>query len=206
MIYRNKRQVIETLIQKTDAVLDIGFLGQGIQKGDPNWPHALLAERAGALYGLDTLLSSEYQNDSRYKQASAEQFDFGITFDVIFAADLIEHLSNPGLFLERCKKHLKPNGRLVLTTPNAFNLFNLAEKLSKREPTSNSDHTMYFNSTTLCALLKKNGWKAIAVDFIYSLEYSHKESVKKKFLNGVYAALARFTDKFIETIVVVATV
>ena len=49
--------------------------------------------------------------------ASAETFELQQQFDTIIAGELIEHLANPGLFLQQARKHLAPNGRIVITTP-----------------------------------------------------------------------------------------
>lgn len=163
-MYYNKKDLIDTRVNRQDTVLGVGFLGQGIKKGSLHWPHILLQQNAKEVYGLDVELDEEFKNNSLYREASAEDFSFPVKFDVIFAGDLIEHLSNPGLFLECCKKHLKQNGRLILTTPNTFNLFNIAEKLTKREPTINEDHTLYFNDKTLLRLLVKNGMSACEVN------------------------------------------
>lgn len=205
-MYYDKLELLSKHVASTDTVLDVGFLGQGIQKNNTRWPHALLKQRAKDVYGLDLCLGSEYKDNPHYLEASAEQFAFPVKFDVIFAGDLIEHLSNPGLFLRCCAAHLNPNGRLILTTPNTFNLFNLAEKLTKREPSVNPDHTVYFNSKVLRKLLEKNGMGAREVGFLYTLGYDHAESWKKKFLNGIYWILSQFTDKFIETVVIIATI
>jgi 2-polyprenyl-3-methyl-5-hydroxy-6-metoxy-1,4-benzoquinol methylase len=40
------------------------------------------------------------------------------TFDVIYAAELIEHLYNPDYFLEECYRVLKKNGVIIVSTPN----------------------------------------------------------------------------------------
>lgn len=205
-MYYNKKELISSKIHASDRVLDVGFLGQGIQEGNNEWPHVLLKKHAGEVYGVDLELTKKYTHDAHYKAMSAEHFSFSITFDCIFAGDLIEHLSNPGLFLECCKKHLLPEGRLIITTPNTFNLFNLTEKLTKREPTVNADHTCYFNDKTLRTLLEKNGMEATEVSFLYTLGYAHTESWKKKFLNVLYWIASRFTDKFVETLVIVARI
>ena len=205
-MYLNKKDLILKQVTATDCVLDIGFLGQGVQERNENWPHALLERQAAEVYGVDLELSPKYAHDPHYKEMSAEDFSFPVTFDLIFAGDLIEHLSNPGLFLANCRKHLAPGGRLLITTPSAFNLFNLAEKLTKREPTVNADHTCYFNSKTLKKLLEKNGMEAVEVSFLYSLGCEYDESWKKKFLNVLYWLASKCTDKFIETLVVVAKV
>ncbi len=206
MIYRNKEQLIRSCIHKTDVVLDVGFWGQGITHEEENWPHTILKKNAQEVYGIDVDLRNSFLNDPHYIQSSAEDFYFPVKFDVIFAGDLIEHLSNPGLFLESCRRNLKEDGRLVLTTPNTFNLFNITEKITKNEPTVNSDHTCYFNSKTLRTLLRKNNFLLKEVNYIYSLEIDFKESLKKKILNILYSLLSHVTDKFIETLVIVAVV
>lgn len=207
MIYRTKGEYIRERIQATDVVLDVGFVGQGIRVDNPASSHAILRSVAADVYGIDTqvYIPVDERLQGRYLLANAEQFSLGRLFDVIYAGDLIEHLSNPGLFLESCRAHLVPEGRLILTTPNCFNLFNLAEKLSKSEPTVNSDHTVYFNPKTLATLLRKNGFEIVDTAYIYSLEVNYRESLKKRFLNAIYWASSLFTEKFIETLCVTAT-
>jgi len=205
-VYRNKAELIRSSVESEDIVLDVGFLGQGIKLGEENWPHGLMQTRAKEVFGLDLKIDREAFPDTvHYIEGSAENFSFpGTTFDLVFAGDLIEHLPNPGLFLESVKRHLAPNGRLLLTTPNAFNLFNLTEKLSKQEPTVNADHTCYFNVKTLRVLLAKCGFELVETGYIYTLEYGHKESIKKKALNILYKLLSLKTTKYLETLVVVA--
>ncbi len=205
MVYKNKKDLVNSLIGTKDVVLDVGFWGQGIGIDDKNWVHSLLKHRACAVYGLDMNYDeSRLEQSANYQRGSAENFNFPIKFDIIFAADLIEHLSNPGLFLQSCARNLKPNGRLIITTPNCFNLFNIAEKFSKNEPTVNKDHTCYFNYRTLKRLLEKNNFIAGELAFLYSLDIGNKESLKKKFLNLIYFIFSKFTSKFIETLVVSA--
>jgi 2-polyprenyl-3-methyl-5-hydroxy-6-metoxy-1,4-benzoquinol methylase len=203
MMYRSKEDLIAALVFSTDVVLDIGFVGQGTRADRRDWPHRLIQERAKEVYGIDLEIPDNLKGNPRYKEASAEGFSFDTKFSLIFAGDLIEHLSNPGLFLDRCRMHLAPGGRLVLTTPNAFNLFNLAEKLSKYEPTVNSDHTCYFNTKVLRTLLQKNNYKVLEMSYLYTLGKLHRESFKKKILNTLYSICSRTTDKFGETIVCV---
>lgn len=204
-IYKNKAELMEKLIKETDIVLDVGFWGQGINMNHNNWVHSLLKERAKEVYGIDVDFdSSNLSNPANYKKGSAENFDFDVKFDVIFAGDLIEHLSNPGLFLASCRRNLKDDGKLIITTPNCFNLFHLAEKITKMEPTVNPDHVCYFNSKTLRRLLSKNGWRAAETGYLYSLGVDYRESYKKKFLNVIYYIASKFTNKYLETLVIIA--
>lgn len=205
-VFKNKKALIQASIHKGCKVLDVGFLGQGIQKGNTSWPHALIKEITDDVYGVDLGVDAATFPAGRYQSASAEVFSFsGTTFDTIFAGDLIEHLPNPGLFLASASRHMQPESRLILTTPNCFNLFNLTEKLMKDEPTVNHDHTCYFNHKTLRKLLEKCGFAVESIGYVYSLEYDHPESWKKKLLNILYRILSFFTPKYLETLVMVTS-
>lgn len=203
--YKNKRALINDLIPDDTSVLDVGFWGQGVSYGDDNWVHRLLSLKTKNLYGLDLDFdNTKLKNKENYFKVSAEDFSLNRKFEIIFAGDLIEHLSNPGKFLISCRNHLSDNGRLVITTPNTFNLFNMAGKIMNFDPVVNHDHTCYYNSKTITQLLKKNGWKVEKISYLYSLGVKHQESLKKKFLNLVYKILSFFTVKYMETMVVVA--
>lgn len=205
---KNKTELLDTLIKADDVVLDVGFWGQGIKIDSDHWPHRLLLSRAKDVYGIDIDFDESQMksfDESKYKKQAAEDFSFDIKFNVIFAGDLMEHLVNPGFFLENAKKHLAPGGRLILSTPNTYNLFSIAGKIANEEPVTNSDHTFYFNRRTIKTLLRKCGWEVNQFGFMYSLEYDIKESSKKKFLNVIYRILSWFTPKYYETLIVVAT-
>lgn len=203
-IYRDKKELIERLISKNDVVVDIGFWGQGVDINNPAWIHDQLKAKAKRVYGLDIEFDSAKFTPPLYIKANAEDFSLPEPVDVVFAGDLIEHLSNPGLFLESAKRNLSAGGRLIVSTPNTFNLFNLVEKLTKNEPTVNKEHTFYFNRKTLDTLFTRHQFEIIEVAFIYKLDVVYQESWKKKILNLIYRLLSKFTDKFIETIVIVA--
>lgn len=205
MTFKNKKELIAQLITSEDVVLDVGFWGQGVDHRQSNWVHGLIKARAKDVYGVDT----EFDEDAvmprdHYQKATAEHSHFDTRFDIIFCGDVIEHLPNPGTFLEACKGMLSPRGKIILTTPNCFNLFNLFEKLSKVEPTVNHDHVAYYNSKTLNRLLEKVGYESVDVSYLYTLETRHQESWKKKVQNALYRLLSFFTEKFMETLVVTA--
>ena len=205
--YKNKEELLDSLIKREDSILDVGFWGQGVSIDDDNWPHRILKNRVDNIYGLDIVFDeSKLENPENYFKASAENFNLEKKFDVIFAGDLIEHLSNPGLFLKSAKRHLNPGGRIIITTPNAFNLFVIAGKLANFEPVVNHDHTCYFNSKTMKTLLNKNDLELSQLGYVYTLGVKHKESLKKKILNFIYKIFSKFTPKYFETMVVVSKV
>ena len=44
------------------------------------------------------------------------------TFDVVYSIDVIEHLPNPKQFISEAYRVLKPDGKLIIITPNSKNL------------------------------------------------------------------------------------
>jgi len=57
--------------------------------------------------------------DAIILQGNAEDFDLGDDkYDIIVSLQVIEHLYNPELMLALVKKHLKPEGTFIFTTPN----------------------------------------------------------------------------------------
>lgn len=152
-----KADIIARYARPGMTVLDIGFAGQAVAADNPNSPHSLLKQTGATVYGLDLTLPDGYDRE-RYREGSADNFDFGRAFDAIFAFDLIEHLSNPGLFLACCRKHLAPGGALILTTPNAHGFYPMLLKLFHGVAPCNPDHVAWYDAPTVLKLLNKNGW------------------------------------------------
>lgn len=46
------------------------------------------------------------------------------TFDVVYAAEFIEHIVDPDFFIEECKRVLRPGGYVIITTPNLAAWYN----------------------------------------------------------------------------------
>jgi 2-polyprenyl-3-methyl-5-hydroxy-6-metoxy-1,4-benzoquinol methylase len=93
------------------------------------------------------------------KYADAESMELGRQFDVVFAGELLEHLSNPGMFLAKANSHLKENGLLVLTTPNAFSLQVFLRNILGMKLYINEEHVCFYELNTLRHLLDRYGFK-----------------------------------------------
>lgn len=78
--------------------------------------------------------------------------------DLIVAADVIEHLSNPGRFLDGAHRFFGPGTSMVLTTPNAFYWRNFVYTWQRRERVR-SDHTCWYSHQTLQQLLERHGYR-----------------------------------------------
>lgn len=96
-------------------------------------------------------------------------------FDVIVASEIIEHLMNPGLFLEAVKKFMRPgHTELIVTVPNAFRLSTLIQLLHGVEYI-HPDHNYWFSYATVTNLLKKAGFEIREV-YVYSFEKNQSSS------------------------------
>lgn len=78
-------------------------------------------------------------------------------FEWIFMVEVLEHLLNPQEELEVLRRHLAPNGRLVITTPNAKGLRARIDGFSWRE-IQNPTHINLFTEQTLKACLLNAGF------------------------------------------------
>jgi len=128
------------------SVLEVGC-GNGLGS-------AYLAEKAGRLIGGDVS-----NNAIKYAQnhfhgkftpvlLNGEDLPFlDGCFDVVVAAEVIEHLSQPEDFVKECRRVLNTNGILVLSTPNSEATPSLAK---------HPCHKKEFSPLELRELLQKN--------------------------------------------------
>ncbi len=122
--------------------------------------HYRIREVATSVKGLDRdpkLVERATNEGWQMTLGDAQSFDLGERFDVLWAGELIEHLSNPGGFLDSALRHLAPSGRLVLTTPNAFAVSNFVYRLWGTVRV-NLDHACWYCADTLGVLLNRHGF------------------------------------------------
>jgi SAM-dependent methyltransferase len=147
------------------TVLDVGA-GSGIDR--PDWMHAAVASVASAAVGVELderLAARARERGYDVVAADAQTLDMGRTFDVVWAGELIEHLSCAGGFLDVARRHLVPGGRLVLTTPNAFAVSNFVYRIGGR-PRVNRGHTCWYDETTLSQLLRRHGYEVLEIAYL----------------------------------------
>jgi 2-polyprenyl-6-hydroxyphenyl methylase/3-demethylubiquinone-9 3-methyltransferase len=53
-----------------------------------------------------------------YRCSTVEQMDGHERFDIVLAMEVVEHVSDVGMFLDRCAAMLKPGGMMVISTLN----------------------------------------------------------------------------------------
>jgi 2-polyprenyl-3-methyl-5-hydroxy-6-metoxy-1,4-benzoquinol methylase len=92
------------------------------------------------------------------------------SFDVVLCGDLVEHLRDPERLLARMRPLLRPDGRLVLTTPNVANWANRLGLLFGRwrytdRGILDRTHLHLFTRATLVETLERAGYRVVELDF-----------------------------------------
>ena len=81
-------------------------------------------------------------------------------FDVVVAGEVIEHLSNPGVFLGSLARAC-PQTEVILTTPNAYAARRFWRFLLGHEQV-HPDHVAYYSPLTLRYALQRAGYEILA--------------------------------------------
>lgn len=155
---------IRDIVREIDGgnVLDIGCVQHDPQKrNDPNWLHQHLYEPADAVLGVDRDSEDvEKLQAAGYNVVTgdAEVLDIDGKYDYVVAGELIEHLSNPGKFLQAVKDRLTNGGHLILTTPNVWCWARLKYLIREDGVPCNPEHTHYHDEVTLRQLLNRHGY------------------------------------------------
>ncbi len=152
-------------------VVHVGFVDLGCQSLNEQsgaWLHEHLSRSASELVGID--LDAEGVDLARTRGYEAYAVDcrdvdavhaLGIApADVVVAGEVIEHLDDPGSFLDGLHALMAPGGLLVVTTPNASGLVNTAALLGNLE-VNHPDHVALYTCATLDRMLQRHGWHPV---------------------------------------------
>ena len=142
---------IAELVRGKD-VLDIGSTGDAA--GNDALFRTILAE-AKNVTGIDILPSPH----RHVVQGNMENYGFRKKFDVIVAGDVLEHIDNQGLFLANIRRHLRKDGLLFLSTPNA--------KWWTIIYRPHTTHVLWHDQYTLRLLLERAGFSIRELGFYH---------------------------------------
>ncbi len=146
-------------------ILDIGC-AVGFRKSD--WMHRNIKSIARTIVGLDldnTSVTEIKKMGFDVEQGDAQNFNLNRKFNLIHAGELIEHLDNPGGFLESAGRHLTPDGLLLITTPNALRISNFIYAATGGLKV-NPEHTCWFCNTTIKTLLARKGFEVVEIGYL----------------------------------------
>jgi SAM-dependent methyltransferase len=184
------------LVQRVDYLKEICRDKTVLHLGCTNWPYTKDVLAVGTLLhlelqgiarelwgfdadqeGLDLLAGLGVKNLYRAHLEHLEEVELDQKFDVILAGEMIEHLSNPGLFLRGIKRFMRPDSTLVITTVNAYCgfrmiVYGLRGRGGRAEPV-HPDHVAYYSYSTIHLLLSRE--ELVARRFLfYDLGVEHR--------------------------------
>ena len=131
--------------------LDIGTHAMGwVSRGmDP----AKLSEVGRAMLGVDITLA--YFDPTTVADASC---------DIVMATEVLEHLPDPVAFLREVRRGLKPDGIVVLTTPDVAAVHPPIAKSALNATLSIGLHLILHSRTSLDLALRRAGFSHIRID------------------------------------------
>jgi SAM-dependent methyltransferase len=159
----------------SSRILDVGFIGAcqepflhlGFRKENAN------AKIVGVDINLDGLLKWKLPN-SLAADGGYLPFKVG-SFDVVLCLEVFEHLYCPIPFVKEFWRILRPDGFLVLTTPNAWSWWNFlrhwmigslhsrVQRQVYRHYLGDSDHKQFYDPLSLMNLLDDAGFETTQV-------------------------------------------
>lgn len=159
----------EMVVEKTEGpvVLDLGAVQHDSSNAsNDDWLHDHLVANFETVIGVDMLYKDVCELNKQgynFRQADVTEMQLPIEADTVVCGELIEHVANPGLMLECIHEHLKPQGKLIITTPNPW-LFGRLKRLLMGTHSINDEHVAWYGPTVLKQLLERHGYTVVSVD------------------------------------------
>ena len=183
------------------SVLDLGCVDHEAEKesGD-EWLHRKIKSAARDLLGIDyqiDAVKSLREKGYNVEAGNVEALNLGRTFDAITAGNIIEHVSNPGLFLDSVRRHMRDDSLFLLTTDNCYGLRSLKAILLNDGVIPNNEHVTTFEEKILRQFLERHGFDVVGFYF-YNGPYAN--CWKEKLINF----LCRIRKNFAWQMLVVA--
>ncbi len=164
----SRREMVEEFGRGLD-VLDLGAAGHVALDDLDDWPHGLIRNAAGRAVAVDiSKANCDHYNamgfDFRHADATSE-VDLGERFDRIFISHVIEHVNDPVRLMHFAKRHMKADGRILITTPNPFapRFRHHRRQRGTRYVMANLEHTRWLSITTMHELAWRAGLEMIAL-------------------------------------------
>jgi SAM-dependent methyltransferase len=159
-------------------ILHVGCVGHRVPESAAEQAHSVHYQLCRSFPDLNVLgLDTDAAGIERMKRigfrvdvGDAQNLGFDCDFDTILAGELIEHLHNPGQFLECSARALKRGGRLVLSTPNVFSLMLNLMYWKNYDRAFNPEHALWLCPQTLRELLGRCGFRLAKLEFVDDLE------------------------------------
>ena len=195
---------------KDKKVLHLGcssgtYIHDRIKRG--TFLHSILNENAKSLSGLDidakSLQTMKELGFTNLYEGNAEKLqDSNIkdSFDIVIAGDLLEHITCPGAMLNGVKDLLSQNGKLIISTNNAFGLHYQIKRWLGRY-SEHFEHVCFYSPETLHHLFERHNYKIVEIYGAYTVP---PHSFVDKFLFFIGSPIFKIFPVLAGTLVIVA--
>lgn len=127
-IYKMVRQVLKQHGLYSDVLLDVGC-GTGNLK-------PFVSQLCDRYIGIDAVQYSDFPANTEFVLQNLDQSLTSLAdnmADVVISVETIEHLENPRAFYRELVRLVKPNGYVIVTTPNQLSLLSKITLLLKNQ-------------------------------------------------------------------------
>ena len=134
-----------------------------------------------------------------FERVSIEQFKSKEKFDLVICSEIIEHVKNDDLFLQKIHQQLKKNGILYLSTPSPENILYQKGKLNQFD--KEVGHLRRYTQKEIIEKLEKNNFKIKKNKKIESplrnLLFNSRIAFLNKFIRGPLVPAFDLFDRFL---------
>lgn len=171
-MYPERRCVLQDIVDRIAALQDRGTI-LDVGCGDGHFLY-LCAKKGFQCFGVeDSKALSAYASEKTGAQILQGQYNPAMfsegRFDIITLIQVLEHIPTPIDVLETAKRHLRPNGLLVIEIPSIDSPHFLAYRWTRikkfvQPPTGVIHcHYGYYNTKSLLTLTEKCGFKTVSL-------------------------------------------
>jgi 2-polyprenyl-3-methyl-5-hydroxy-6-metoxy-1,4-benzoquinol methylase len=167
------------------------------------WGHFLLAaqELGYDIYGIEISkhLFEYCTQDLHLPVEDKNIFEMQGTqsYDILTMWDVLEHIDDADIFIDKCAEFIRPGGQLVIQVPQIDSY--IARKQKEKWVMISQDHVNYFSPRTLTLLLERKGFQVktvkasleLKIFFMYVLLPWLKSSRSQKVTNADLTATDR---------------
>ena len=160
-----------TPLAEGKSVLNVGAAGNVeyyLDGRNDLWMHERLKSLASELVGLDIDAESVAFANARGESlllGNCETVELDKKFDLIVLSEVIEHVNAPVSAIANLMRHLKPDGKLFITTPNPTYYGTVLRALLNRSLNVYYDHVTAYFPENLVVMCQRLGLRVIGIHF-----------------------------------------
>ena len=177
------RQLLKSIPHKSISVLDVG--------GGSGWlldEIKELDERVELTQVVDLDSNAKQialQKGHKFFHGKIEEFTSKEKFDIVILLNLIEHVKNPLLVLEKIKDVLKKEGKILIKTPNCNSLDAFIFRKTYWSGLHAPRHWVIFNEDSLKQLVKRANLNVIKLKYTQGAPFWSGSILFKLYKKGI---------------------